>query len=53
MIISEKQIMQLLTIANGAIQSLTQKGYHDSAKAIAELIDTINTQQSEKLKVIE
>lgn len=52
MIISEKQIMQLIAIANGSMQILLKRGFKDDAKAIAELIDNINNQQSEELNVI-
>lgn len=53
MIISERQIMQLVAIANGAMQLLSQRGFHDSAHQISELIDEINSQQSKELKVID
>ena len=53
MIISEKQIMQLITIAHCSKERLCDDGLYDLARNIAALLDTISQQQSEELKVIE
>ncbi len=47
MIISEKQIMQLMAIANGAMQRLAQMGFDSESKNVAKLIDNITNQQSD------
>lgn len=52
MIISEKQIMQLITIANGSMQIILKCDMLEDAQAIANIIDNINRQQSEELKEV-
>jgi hypothetical protein len=52
MIISDKQIMCLLTIAQGAMQTFHNRDHEAAAHDIASLIDAINRQQSEELKNI-
>jgi hypothetical protein len=50
MIISEKQIMQLMDLFKGAIENnLTPAGLEEANK----LLHTIENQQSEELKVLE
>jgi hypothetical protein len=53
MIISEKQIMQLITIANAYISTMHRVGEYKNAEIAQDLIATINYQQPESLKVIE
>lgn len=55
MIISEKQIMYLINIAHDAKNLVLEKGdnWHKWAEEVSRLIDNINNQQSEELKVIE
>lgn len=54
MIISEKQIMQLITIANAFVTTAFRLGaYEREMQEVQELIAAINDQQSEELKVIE
>lgn len=45
--------MALITIAEGAMQSLDKRGHNKGAHDIAKLLDDIISQQSEELKVIE
>jgi len=53
MIISEKQIMQLISIANAYISTAFRLGAHErEMQEVQELIAIINDQQSEELKVI-
>ncbi len=51
--ISEKQIMELMAIAQGAMHGMSERGHDEASKFIACLIDTINGQQSEELKEVE
>lgn len=55
MIISEKQIMQLIGIAREAVQLTEGRNAHWDkwSDMVADLLDVINNQQSEELKVIE
>lgn len=53
MIISEKQIMQLIRIADGYCSALHKFGEYKQVELIQDLLATINDQQSEELKVIE
>ena len=61
MLISEKQIMSLITIADEYIKTIMKlKEYgisnqygDDQVKAVSYLLDKINSQQSEDLKEIE
>jgi hypothetical protein len=55
MIISEKQIFQLLHIATDATFLLSSHGrkYDEWVGMVAKLLDTINNQQSEELRTIE
>lgn len=55
MIISEKQIMQLITIARNASDLAMQKQTKEwmiFSSSVCSLLDNINDQQSEKLKEI-
>ncbi len=53
MIMSEKQVMQLITIANAYVTTCFRLGaYEREMQEVQELIATINNQQSEELKVI-
>lgn len=54
MIISEKQIMNLLTIARTYAENLRQQGMVGEINSykVMQLIDQINTQQSEKLREV-
>lgn len=52
MIISEKQIMQLIEIAHKFSVFLHHKENHDAANGIEDFIEKIANQQSEELKVI-
>lgn len=53
MIISEKQIMKLITIANTLAANLHIMGEYKACDDIQNLLKEINDQQSEELKVIE
>jgi hypothetical protein len=55
MIISEKQILELIMIARGYIDLLTEKGgiAKGAAEQVLSVIETIMSQQSQELKVIE
>ena len=54
MIISEKQIMQLITIANAYVTTCFRLGaYEREMQEVQEIIASINDQQCEKLKEIE
>ncbi len=53
MIISEKQILQLMRIADGYCSALHKFGEHKTVAIVQDLLVTINDQQSEELKVIE
>lgn len=54
MIISEKQILQLITCVRNHLEDLRENSADSEyVKIILLLLDTINSQQSEELKVIE
>lgn len=53
MIISEKQIMQLIRIADAYCSALHRFGEYKSVEEVQNLLANINDQQSEELKVIE
>lgn len=53
MIICEKQIMQLMQIADAYCGALLTLGEHLAAEEVQAILNTINDQQSEELKVIE
>lgn len=53
MIISEKQIMNLLRIAEAYCSSLHRFGEYKAVEMVQDLLATINDQQSEELKEIE
>jgi hypothetical protein len=53
MIISEKQIMQLITIANAYIQAMHSVCEYRNAEIAQDLLAQINGQQSCELKKIE
>ena len=53
MIISEKQIMTLIQIANAHMANAFKFGEYQSFKDVQDLLFEINNQQSEELKVIE
>ena len=53
MIISERQIMQLIRIAEAFCHTIHRFGEYKSSEEIQGLLATINDQQSEELKVIE
>lgn len=53
MIISEKQIMQLMRIADGYCSALHRFGEYKQVEVIQNLLAEINDQQSEELKVLE
>lgn len=53
MIISEKQLMKLLTIANTHAANLHIMNEYEPRDLIQDLLKEINDQQSEELKVIE
>jgi len=55
MIISEKQIMQLIMIARNYIEELNKQNMIQQVKAvkIIQIVEEIMNQQSEELKVIE
>jgi hypothetical protein len=53
--ISEKQIMSLMTIARTYAESLREKGLVGEIQSyqVLQLLDRINSQQSEELKDVE
>lgn len=55
MIISEKQIMQLITIARTYAEKLREEGMVGEIHSyqVLELIDRINSQQLDELKEVE
>ncbi len=54
MIISEKQIMQLMSYTWWLINRMMQENaFSPEVKAVIKVIEDINNQQSEELKVIE
>lgn len=53
MIISEKQIMLLIRIAEGYCSALHRFGEYRQVEIFQDLLATISDQQSEELKVIE
>lgn len=53
MVISEKQIMMLITIAHAHIANAHRFGEARTLQDVMDLLATINDQQSEELKVIE
>jgi hypothetical protein len=54
MIISEKQILQLISIVNAYIATAFRLGAHErEMQEVQELLARLNDQQSEKLMVIE
>jgi hypothetical protein len=54
MIISERQLLQLMLIAKGWLENMKAKDdYNLQGKAIAVLLDEVRNQQSDELKVIE
>ena len=55
MVISEKQIFELIAIAHAAINIAFSKGsqWNEWAKNVSQLLDKINSQQSQELKSIE
>lgn len=53
MIISEKQILQLIRIAEGFSHMLHQVGQYKQSEVIQDLVFEINEQQSKELKAIE
>ena len=54
MIISEKQIMQLMTVAHAYITTVFRLGaYEREMIDVQDLLNEISCQQSEELKVIE
>lgn len=53
MIISEKQIMALMQVANAHMANALRFGEIKSFEDVQELLFQINCQQSEELKVIE
>ncbi len=53
MIISEKQIMQLMRIADGYCSALHRFGEYKTVEEVQNLLATINDQQCEELKEIE
>lgn len=53
MIISEKQIMQLIRIAEGYSIALHKFGEYKKVEIIQDLLAKITDQQSEELKVVE
>lgn len=52
MIISEKQILQLIRIADAYCSALHRFGEYKSVEVVQDLLATINDQQSEELKII-
>ncbi len=48
--ISEQQILQLMTIAQGAMARSSAQGDDEFVSVVAKLISTINSQQSTELK---
>ncbi len=53
MIINEKQILQLMRIADGYCNALHMFGEYKQVEDVQNLLAEINDQQSEELKVIE
>jgi hypothetical protein len=53
MIISEKQILQLMRIADSYCSALHRFGEYKSVEEVQNLLATINDQQPEEPKVIE
>lgn len=53
MIISEKQILQLMRIAEAYCSALHRFGEYKTVDIVQDLLATINDQQSEELKDIE
>lgn len=54
MVISEKQIMHLIAVANAYIATVFKLGaLPGEIEQVQKLIITINNQQSEELKIIE
>lgn len=53
MIISEKQIMQLMRIADGYCSALHMLGEYKEVEIVQNLLAEINDQQEEELKVVE
>lgn len=53
MIISEKQIMQLMRIADGYCSALHMLGEYKEVEIVQNLLAEINDQQEEQLKVVE
>ncbi len=53
MIISEKQIMQLITIVNAYIATMHRVGEYENCEIAQDLLAIINDQQSAELKEIE
>ncbi len=53
MIISEKQIMQLITIAQAYIATMHTVGEYKNVAIAQDLLAIINDQQSEELKDVE
>lgn len=53
MIISEKQILQLIRIADGHCSALHRFGEYRAEEEVQNLLAAINDQQSEELKVFE
>lgn len=52
MIISERQIIQLLIIANNFMSAPLSNDFDACKKQVATLLDQINNQQSDELKEI-
>ena len=52
MIISEKQIMQLIAIAQCSAQRLMDQEHNELSREIGTLIDAIDNQQSDELKEV-
>jgi len=52
MIISEKQIMNLIRIAEGYCSALHRFGEYQSVQEIQDILATINDQQPEELKAV-
>ena len=53
MIISEKQILQLITIAEAYISTMHRVGEYKNSELAQDLLFQITNQQSKELKVIE
>jgi hypothetical protein len=52
MIISEKQIMQLITIVHGYVTAMHRMGQYKNVEIAQDLLVTINDQQPNVLKEI-